>query len=77
LTEGFVPLEIQDGMKGKGRASVLNASPAGAGFNKPGQAYVFAFRFRGEEEDEEDEMDVDGEGQEWDVVVPSFEDEEA
>ena len=62
--------EVEDGnTKGKGikKDSVLNQNPLGAGL-KDGQ--IIAFKF--ESPDEVEDMDSD-----WDVIMPSYEDESA
>lgn len=62
------------------RKSVLNGSPLGAGLND-GAMLAFKFRSAGddraaaaeeEEDDDDDEEDDDG----WDVVMPSYDDDE-
>ena len=69
LSKGWVAVEIsEDGAKKKGRpSSVVNDSPMGAGLK---DGMMLAFRFRSEEEMERDVSD-DG----WNVLVPSYEDE--
>ena len=76
ISRGWVPLkipEIEDGdKKGKGvkKGSVLNASPLGAGLK---DGALLAFRFaKGTAED--DGMEED-ENEEWDVIMPSYDDE--
>lgn len=72
--KGWVALkipEVEDGdTKGKGvkRGSVLNGSPLGAGL-KDGSMLAFKFTT----EVKEDGMDLDDD--EWDVIVPSYDDE--
>lgn len=71
--KGWVALKIpefDDGdTKGKGvkKGSVLNESPLGAGLK---DGAMLAFRFA--KGAEEDEMDMDDE---WDVIIPSYDDE--
>lgn len=73
ISKGWVPLkipEVEDGdTKGKGvkKGSVLNGSPLGAGLK---DGAMLAFRFT--KEAAEDEPDLDDE---WDVVIPSYDDE--
>lgn len=78
-SNGWVSLEIPEidafgdedaGGKSKGvrKSSVLNASPLGAGL-KDGS--MVAFRFRGEEPEDP----IDAECNDWDVVIPSYDDE--
>ncbi len=72
---GWTDLEIpqvEDDTRKKGpkKSGVLNASPAGAGL-KDGS--VLAFKFRSEAPDA-DELGM-GDNQ-WDVIMPSFDDEE-
>ena len=62
--------EVEDGdkkTKGIRKGSVLNESPLGAGLK---DGTVLAFRFR--EGDDDDEGDDDFE---WDVVIPSYDDD--
>ena len=72
-SKGWVPLkipEVEDGdTKGKGvkKGSVLNESPLGAGLK---DGTMLAFRFT--KGAEEDGMDLDDE---WDVIIPSYDDE--
>lgn len=82
LSQGWVGLEIpsqeiedENGSKKKigGKNSVLNASPLGAGL-KDGS--VLAFKFRKDNE-KIDEDGVSMEDDDWDVVIPSYEDENA
>ncbi len=80
LSKGWVKLEIpetevEDGVGGKrkvgGKKSILNASPQGAGLK---DGAVLAFRLlKGGDEMDEDGLEVDH--GEWDVVIPSYEDE--
>lgn len=71
--KGWVPItipEVEDGdTKGKGvkKGSVLNGSPLGAGL-KDGTMLAFKFTTKVKE----DEMDLDDE---WDVIIPSYDDE--
>lgn len=75
ISKGWVPLkipEVEDGdTKGKGKGvkkdSVLNGSPLGAGLK---DGAMLAFRFT--KGPAEDGMDVDDE---WDVIIPSYDDE--
>ena len=73
MGKGWVNLEIPEfdeaEVKGKGvkKGSVLNQSPLGAGLK---DGAVLAFKFQ--KEDTTDEMDLDDD---WDVVMPSYEDE--
>lgn len=75
ISKGWVPLkipEVEEGdTKGKGKAvkkdSVLNGSPLGAGLK---DGAMLAFRFT--KGPAEDGMDVDDE---WDVIIPSYDDE--
>ena len=75
ISKGWVPLkipEVEDGdKKGKGKGvkkdSVLNGSPLGAGLK---DGAMLAFRFT--KGPAEDGMDVDDE---WDVIIPSYDDE--
>ncbi|KAL8850600.1 MAG: hypothetical protein Q9221_004470 [Calogaya cf. arnoldii] len=74
--EGWTDLEIpelDDGAPKKGpkKPSVLNASPMGAGI-KDGS--VLAFKFRTEASDADD---LDMADNEWDVIIPTFDDEDA
>ena len=68
-----MPLKIPEGeeadVKGKGvkKGSVLNGSPLGAGLK---DGAMLAFRFT--KGAEEDAMDLDDE---WDVIMPSYDDE--
>lgn len=72
-SKGWVALkipEVEDGdAKGKGvkKGSVLNESPLGAGLK---DGAMLAFKFT--KGTEEDGMDVDDE---WDVIIPSYDDE--
>ncbi|KAL8675193.1 MAG: hypothetical protein Q9168_000446 [Polycauliona sp. 1 TL-2023] len=70
--EGWTNLEIpeKDDTEEPKRSSVLNASPMGAGV-KDGS--VLAFKFRGDASDV-DNMEMGD--NEWDVVLPTFDDEE-
>lgn len=71
ISKGWVPLkipEVKDGdAKGKGvkKGSVLNENPLGAGL-KDGALLAFKFREGG---------DDDGLDDEWNVVMPSYDDE--
>ena len=71
ISKGWVPLEIPEveegDAKGKGvkKNSVLNENPLGAGL-KDGALLAFKFREGG---------DDDGMDDEWDVIMPSYEDE--
>ena len=76
LSQGWVDLEIpalkdNDGKKGKAKESTLNKTPQGAGL-KDGS--LLAFRFRAADKDD-DELTTDNER--WDVLMPSFEEDEA
>ena len=74
VSKGWVPLKIPEAeeadVKGKGvkKGSVLNGSPLGAGLK---DGAMLAFRFT--EGNEEDRMDLDDE---WDVIMPSYDDED-
>ncbi|KAI4285080.1 MAG: hypothetical protein L6R38_000921 [Xanthoria sp. 2 TBL-2021] len=73
--EGWTDLEIPEKeddthKKGPKKSSVLNASPVGAGV-KDGS--VLAFKFRTETSDADD---LDMGDNVWDVVMPTFDDEE-
>ncbi|KAM0804398.1 hypothetical protein BDR22DRAFT_818044 [Usnea florida] len=76
-SRGWVALkipELEDGdTKGKGvkKGSVLNESPLGAGL-KDGAMVAFRFVSKETKEAEEDLMDVDDD---WDVIIPSYDDE--
>lgn len=84
--EGWVPLdikemEVSDAKAGKrkvgGKKSVMNESPAGAGL---GDGSMLAFRFRAkpeeqDPEDEDDEMEIEDDPR-WNVILPSYDDEE-
>ena len=81
-SKGWVGLEIpevelEDAAGGKrkigGRKGVLNASPLGAGL-KDGAILAFKFRDEGAKIDKDD-LDMDDEN--WDVIMPSYEDEYA
>lgn len=71
--KGWVPLEIPEvsdtDTKGKGvkKGSVLNQSPLGAGLK---DGAMLAFKFK--DPDSQDIMDLDDE---WDVVLPAYDDE--
>ena len=73
VSKGWVNLEIpefdESEIKGRGvkKGSVLNQSPLGAGL-KDGAMLAFKFKKEGAT----DEMDLDDE---WDVVMPSYEDD--
>ena len=78
ISKGWVGLEIPEfdeemlgAKKGKGvkKGSVLNSIPQGAGLKDGG---VVAFRFRQEGNDELEMI----EHEEWNVIVPSYTDEE-
>ena len=74
-SQGWINLEIpeleDDGSKKGGKKpNVLNATPIGAGL-KDGMTLAFKFR---KDVSEVDDMDIDD--NEWDVVMPTFEDEE-
>ena len=80
LTKGWVGLdipevEVEDGMGSKkkvgGKKSVLNASPLGAGL-KDGAMLAFKFKKDGAKMDEDGLNLYDSN---WDVVMPSYEDE--
>ena len=80
LTRGWVRQEIPemdvegtngDTKKIGGKKSILNASPLGAGL-KDGAVLAFKFGKGGVELDEEG---FDTENDEWDVLIPSYEDE--
>lgn len=64
--------EIEDdgGKKGSKKRGVLNATPSGAGLK---DGMILAFKFR-KEKSGGDDMDIDD--NEWDVVMPSYDDEE-
>ena len=65
-------LDGDDGIGGKkvnGKNSVLNSTPLGAGLK---DGAVLAFKFRNETE-AKDELDLDDDN--WDVVLPNFEEE--
>lgn len=73
-SQGWVALEVPEidgdkdpGGKSKGvrKSSVLNASPLGAGLK---DGAMVAFRFRDEEAN-------DADGDDWDVLIPSYDDE--
>ena len=74
LTKGWVNLEIpefdESEAQGKGvkKGSVLNQSPLGAGLK---DGALLAFKFKKERASDEIELD-----DEWDVVMPSYEDED-
>ena len=79
LSNGWVDLEMlereddeESGSKLKGvkKNSVLNASPIGAGL-KDGAMLAFKFRSHGDE----NEMNMGGD--DWDVIIPSYDDEDA
>lgn len=69
ISKGWVPLkipEVEDGdTRGKGveKGSVLNENPLGAGLK---DGALLAFKFRETDDDEDDE---------WDVIMPSYDDE--
>lgn len=73
ISKGWVALkipEVEDGdTKGKGvkKDSILNGSPLGAGLK---DGAMLAFKFT--KGDEENAMDLD---EEWDVIIPSYDDE--
>ncbi|KAI4188599.1 MAG: hypothetical protein L6R41_002027 [Letrouitia leprolyta] len=74
-SQGWINLEIPEleedgGKKGNKNPSVLNATPIGAGL-KDGMALAFKFR---KQTSGGDEMDIDD--NEWDVVIPNYDDEE-
>lgn len=73
-SQGWINLEIPeldgDGGKKSKKAGVLNATPLGAGVK---DGMVLAFKFR-EEIAGDDGMDIDD--NEWDVVMPAYDDEE-
>jgi len=74
ISKGWVNLEIPEfdeeaGAKGVKKGSVLNQSPLGAGLK---DGAMLAFKFKDGEA--QDEMDLDDH---WDVVIPSYEDEDA
>ncbi|KAL8654618.1 MAG: hypothetical protein Q9210_001402 [Variospora velana] len=73
-SQGWIDLEIpdieDDGGKKAKKTSVLNATPLGAGLK---DGMVLAFKFR-QESAKDDGMDIDD--NEWDVVLPTFDDEE-
>lgn len=82
LTKGWVGLNIpatvvedESGSKKNvgGKRSVLNASPLGAGL-KDGATLAFKFRHEGAKTDD-DGLDLDD--SDWEVIVPSYEDEQA
>lgn len=73
--QGWTDLEIpevEDDIRKKGskKSGVLNASPTGAGL-KDGS--ILAIKFRSEASDADDLNMLDNE---WDVVMPTFDDEE-
>ncbi|KAL8907789.1 MAG: hypothetical protein Q9207_001192 [Kuettlingeria erythrocarpa] len=72
-SQGWVDLEIPEPEDGGGKktkkANVLNATPSGAGL-KDGMVLAFKFRPKGAV----DNTDVDN--NEWDVVMPAYDDEE-
>lgn len=78
-SKGWVPLEIPEtevqvnggSKKIGGKKSVLNSSPLGAGLR---DGAMLAFRFR-QEGAMVDEDGADVEDDEWDVVIPSYEEE--
>lgn len=79
LSNGWVDLEMLEReddeesgskMKGVKKNSVLNASPQGAGL-KDGAMLAFKFRRHGDE----DESNLGGD--DWDVIIPSYDDEDA
>lgn len=79
-TQGWVPLDIpaiaveeSDGRKKKigGKDGVLNSTPLGAGL-KDGSMLAFKFRIKSNNVDEEG---MDQADDEWDVIIPSYEDE--
>ncbi|KAL9006846.1 MAG: hypothetical protein Q9188_000377 [Gyalolechia gomerana] len=74
-SQGWINLEIPElegdgGKKGSKKASVLNATPIGAGLK---DGMVLAFKSR-KEKSGSDDMDIDD--NEWDVVLPNYDDEE-
>lgn len=73
-SQGWINLEIpeieDDGGKKAKKSSVLNATPLGAGLK---DGMVLAFKFRQKNEVDHD-MDLDD--NEWDVVMPAYDDEE-
>lgn len=72
-SQGWINLEIPEpedsGGKKSKKASVLNATPSGAGL-KDGMVLAFKFRPKGAI----DGTDIDN--SEWDVVMPAYDDEE-
>ncbi|KAG8533661.1 uncharacterized protein KY384_001402 [Bacidia gigantensis] len=75
LNKGWVNLEIPEfdegDVKSKGgvkKGSVLNKNPLGAGL---GEGALLAFRFK-DKNKQEDEMEL---GEDYDVIMPSYEDE--
>ncbi|MCJ1480644.1 hypothetical protein MMC06_000799 [Schaereria dolodes] len=68
-------VEIEDDMGSKkkvgGKKSVLNASPLGAGLK---DGAILAFKFK-QEDSRMDEDGLDMDDSNWDVVMPSYEDE--
>ena len=80
ISKGWVGLdipavEVEDNLGSKkkvgGKKSVLNTSPAGAGLKDGG---MLAFKFRGEDAlVDQDGLDMDD--NDWDVIMPTYEDE--
>lgn len=72
-SRGWINLEIPEpedsGGKKSKKASVLNATPSGAGL-KDGMVLAFKFRPKGTI----DGTDIDN--NEWDVIMPAYDDEE-
>ncbi|KAL8941924.1 MAG: hypothetical protein Q9216_001952 [Gyalolechia sp. 2 TL-2023] len=74
-SRGWINLEIPEleqdgGKKGSKSTSVLNATPIGAGLK---DGMVLAFKSR-KEKSGSDDMDIDD--NEWDVILPNYDDEE-
>lgn len=83
ISKGWIGLDIPEfddegenaaGKKRVGKKdSVLNGSPLGAGLR---DGAMLAFRFRDGEDEEMKEDEVDMEDEKWDVVIPTFEDDD-
>lgn len=80
IAKGWVDLEIpamengddsEDTKKGRGKDSVLNGNPLGAGL-KDGSMLAFKFKSEDAEMDGDGSEVVDGN---WDVTIPSYEEE--
>ncbi|KAJ9645618.1 uncharacterized protein PV06_07708 [Exophiala oligosperma] len=90
-SKGWVPLMIKEqefkGAKGSkkkigGEASVLNESPSGAGLND-GTWIAYRFNAKQKMSEDVDMVEADGnsdmdfaEDPDWDVIIPSFDDED-